>query len=108
MSVSEITYWSLISLLLFSGELVYFKMAERFSIIDKPNQRSSHSVPVIRGGGIVFIMAIICWYVTNNFSSPFFVIGALLIAIVSFLDDIISFRYCYYWLNFGQLVGQSI
>jgi len=90
MSVSEITYWSLISLLLFSGELVYFKMAERFSIIDKPNQRSSHSLPVIRGGGIIFVVAIVAWFVSTDFLFYFFVIGTLLIAIVSFLDDILS------------------
>ncbi len=90
MKVSEIIYWSLLSLLLVSGELIYFKIAERFSIVDKPNQRSSHYVPVIRGGGIIFLVAILCWYVTNTFSASYFVIGALLIAIVSFLDDIIS------------------
>ena len=90
MSVSEIIYWALISLLLFGSELVFFKIAEQFSIIDKPNQRSSHSIPVMRGGGIIFILAILAWFVSTDFPFYFFVAGSLLIAIISFLDDIIS------------------
>lgn len=30
-------------------ELAYFKIADRFNIIDKPNERSSHSTSVLRG-----------------------------------------------------------
>lgn len=90
MAVSEIIYWALISLLLVGTELIYFKIAERFSIIDKPNQRSSHSVPVIRGGGIIFVWATLAWFCSNDFPFPFFIAGILLIAIISFLDDITS------------------
>lgn len=90
MTVSEIIYWAFIPLLLVGSELIYFKIAERFSIIDKPNQRSSHSLPVIRGGGIIFVVAIVAWFVSTDFLFYFFVIGTLLIAIVSFLDDILS------------------
>lgn len=35
-------------------ELAYFKVADKFNIIDKPNQRSSHSSIVLRGGGGLF------------------------------------------------------
>jgi len=90
MAVSEIIYWAFIPLLLVGSELIYFKIAERFSIIDKPNQRSSHSLPVIRGGGIIFVVAIVAWFVSTDFLFYFFVIGTLLLAMVSFLDDILS------------------
>ena len=37
-------------------ELAYFKIADKFNIIDKPNERSSHSMIVLRGGGIIFLL----------------------------------------------------
>ena len=43
-----------ILVLLLVLELAYFKIADKFNIIDKPNERSSHSTIVLRGGGIIF------------------------------------------------------
>lgn len=43
--------------ILWALELVYFKIADRFNIIDKPNERSSHSTIVLRGGGIIFALS---------------------------------------------------
>ena len=45
---------------------VYFKIAERFGIMDKPNERSSHKVVTLRGAGVVFalmsiIAFVVCW-----------------------------------------------
>ena len=42
-----------IFLLLFVAELAYFRLANYFDIIDKPNQRSSHTRITLRGGGVV-------------------------------------------------------
>ena len=70
------------------GMLGYFKIAVTYGIIDKPNQRSSHAIPTIRGGGIVFFIAIVFWSLCTGFQYPFFTIGALLIAIISFIDDV--------------------
>jgi UDP-N-acetylmuramyl pentapeptide phosphotransferase/UDP-N-acetylglucosamine-1-phosphate transferase len=67
---------------------LYFKIAERYQIIDKPNQRSSHVTPTIRGGGIIFLFAILLWFVLDGFHYPWFVFGTLLIAGVSFIDDL--------------------
>ncbi|WP_298766040.1 glycosyltransferase family 4 protein [uncultured Polaribacter sp.] len=67
---------------------LYLKLAIKFKIIDKPNQRSSHTKSTIRGGGILFTIAIILFFFFNNFEYPYFFIGVLSIAIVSFLDDI--------------------
>ncbi|MCI7729793.1 MAG: hypothetical protein PUC14_04225 [Bacteroidales bacterium] len=39
-------------------KLLYFRVADRFNIIDKPNERSSHSSIVLRGGGIIFLFAV--------------------------------------------------
>ena len=51
----------IIFVLLLVAELVYFKIADKFNIIDKPNQRSSHSTIVLRGGGVIFSLSMIVW-----------------------------------------------
>jgi len=66
----------------------YVKIAEKYNIIDKPNHRSSHSLATIRGGGILFLVAVLIFFFTNDFQYPYFVLGVLIIAIVSFIDDI--------------------
>lgn len=93
-----ITY-SIITAVLLVLELVYFKIADKCNIIDKPNERSSHSTIVLRGGGIIFPISMVVWSILGivqgfNGSSvqeylPF-LIGLVLIAGVSFYDDIHS------------------
>ena len=55
-----ITY-ILIFVLLLIAELVYFRIADKYNIIDKPNQRSSHSTIVLRGGGVIFLIGAWIW-----------------------------------------------
>lgn len=73
---------------LFVIEFLYFKIADHYNIIDKPNHRSSHSVVTIRGGGIIFGIAVLLFYLFFGFQFPFFTIGLFLITLISFLDDI--------------------
>ena len=47
-------YYLIILVLLFLAELFYFRVADRCNIIDKPNERSSHTKVTLRGGGIIF------------------------------------------------------
>ena len=56
-----ITY-IIIAAILLVAELVYFRIADRFNIIDKPNERSSHSTIVLRGGGVIFAISILVWF----------------------------------------------
>lgn len=44
--------YGIIFLILLVLELAYFKVADKFNIIDRPNERSSHSSIVLRGGGL--------------------------------------------------------
>lgn len=39
----------IIFVILLTAEMIYFRIADKFKIIDKPNQRSSHSSIVLRG-----------------------------------------------------------
>ncbi|MDR4484898.1 MAG: glycosyltransferase family 4 protein [Nitrospirales bacterium] len=69
---------------------LYFKIALHAGIVDIPNQRSSHLSPTIRGGGIVFVVAFLFWSFLNIQLYPWFIAAVLLIAIVSFIDDVRS------------------
>lgn len=82
----------LITVLLFGSLLGYFKIADRFNIIDKPNQRSSHTSVTIRGGGVVFpIAALLSGILLKSTDTDWILIaGVIAISIVSFWDDISS------------------
>ena len=80
----------IISALLLAAELVYFRIADRFNIIDKPNQRSSHSSIVLRGGGIIFVLGLWIWAAFFGFQNIWFLIAVTLVAGISFIDDIHS------------------
>lgn len=84
-----ITY-GIILLILLSLELAYFRIADKCNIIDKPNERSSHSTIVLRGGGIIFMLGLWIWAAFFGFGYPWFVVAVTLIAGVSFVDDISS------------------
>lgn len=80
----------IVATLLLAMELVYFKVAEKLNIIDKPNARSSHSLVVLRGGGIIFLLGTWMWSAFFGFQYPWFLLAITLVAGVSFIDDIRS------------------
>jgi UDP-N-acetylmuramyl pentapeptide phosphotransferase/UDP-N-acetylglucosamine-1-phosphate transferase len=84
--------YGIIAILLLAVMLVYFRIADKFNIIDKPNQRSSHTQITIRGGGIIFPVAAILSGVFFNadFHIWMLIAGILAISIVSFWDDVSS------------------
>ena len=81
-----VTY-AIIFVVLLVLELIYFKIADKFNIIDKPNQRSSHTRIVLRGGGIIFIIALWIWSIWYGFQYPWLLAGVTLAAGVSFIRD---------------------
>lgn len=70
--------------------LLYFKAADRYNIIDKPNQRSSHTEITLRGGGIIFWFSALIYFLQNIETNYFFFTGITLVSLVSFWDDIHS------------------
>lgn len=86
---SWITY-GIIAIILLIAELIYFKIADQFNIIDKPNQRSSHSRIVLRGGGIIFLIGAWIWGLFFGMQYPWFLVALTIVAGVSFIDDIHS------------------
>jgi UDP-N-acetylmuramyl pentapeptide phosphotransferase/UDP-N-acetylglucosamine-1-phosphate transferase len=58
--MGTVTSYLIVMVLLLAAELFYFRIADRFDIIDKPNERSSHNYITIRGGGIIWWVAALC------------------------------------------------
>ena len=83
-------YYVIILVLLFLTELFYFRVADKFNIIDKPNERSSHSRITLRGGGIIFYFGALAYFLTNDWEYPCFILALSLITFISFVDDIRS------------------
>ena len=69
-------------------ELIYFRIARMYGILDHPNDRSLHGEPTIRGGGIIFPLTAILLYFITGGPDGYYVLGLLVVAVVGFIDDI--------------------
>ncbi len=83
-------YYIIILVLLFVAELFYFRVADNFNIIDKPNERSSQSRKTLRVGGIIFYFGALAYFLSNHWEYPWFMLALTLITFISFVDDIRS------------------
>lgn len=86
--MNSLLYFIFYLIILFVLMLLYFRVADKFNIIDRPNERSSHKQVTLLGGGIIFYLAILGYFFVNGFQYPWFFLGLTMIAIVSFIDDI--------------------
>ncbi|MGI4751202.1 MAG: MraY family glycosyltransferase [Janthinobacterium lividum] len=112
-------------------ELLYFKIAIKYNIIDHPNERSSHSKTTIRGGGIIFSIAMLLGPFHWGWKLGYFLAGLFLICFISFVDDVKSvsnkvriifqlisvallfyqlnvFIFHYYWIVIGFILAIGI
>lgn len=109
-NMNKYLLYGLTAVLLFALEVLYFRLAARFNIIDKPNQRSSHSSVVLRGGGIIFLFGVWLWCAFFGFHYPLFLAAVTLAAGISFVDDIHSLldsvRLVVQFIAMGLMIGQ--
>lgn len=84
----HLIFYIFIVVALFVFEILYFRVADKFNIIDKPNERSSHTHITLRGGGVVFYFGVFLFMALQGWLYPAFFLGLSLISTVSFLDDI--------------------
>lgn len=79
----------ILTIVYFAVMLLYFRIADRYNIIDRPNERSSHTEVTIRGGGIIFLFAALTVLILHpEFWMP--VLGLFIIGTISFIDDRIT------------------
>lgn len=81
-----LSYLIVFLILLLIG-LIYHRLATRLGIVDRPNHRSSHDNVTVRGGGILFPIAVIFWWMMFDFSNTWMVLGVVWISAISLLDD---------------------
>ena len=80
----------LIVVLAFVFELLYFKVASKYNIVDRPSERGSSKAVTLRGGGIVFPFVVLVYFFYSGFAYPWFIVGMLMISCISFYDDVSS------------------
>lgn len=108
----------IVAVILLVTELLYFRVARHFGILDMPSVRSSHQSNVLRGGGIIVPLAMFLWATLLELMDanvvvishwPFFT-GLLLIAITGFIDDVRSLpatlRLILMFIAVGLMLGQ--
>ncbi len=81
-------YYILTILAFIALELLYFAIAKKFNIVDRPNERSSHTKPVLLGGGVLFYLALLFYSLTHQLAFPQSLLGASILAVVSYVDDL--------------------
>lgn len=96
--MKDLVFCLLIFILSFVLTLLVRKWAIRKSILDLPNDRSSHSIPTPRGGGVaivvVWFLGLFYFYILKKADAK--LIYALLsgfpIAVIGFLDDLTGLK----------------
>lgn len=87
------TSYILIGILLIVLEVAYCGVAKKLNIVDRPNERSSHTRTVIRGGGIIFLFGVWLWtafFAAGTEAYPLFLAAVSIAAGISFIDDVKS------------------
>ncbi|CAM3026803.1 MraY family glycosyltransferase [Legionella worsleiensis] len=86
---------SSIFLLSYACTRLFCTLAQNSKLIDRPNDRTLHLEPTVRGGGVVFIalallsIPFLCYINATSFGDwAGLLIGVILIAVISFLDDL--------------------
>ena len=86
-------YYIITIIALVAFELLYFSLAKKLHIVDRPNGRSSHHRVVLLGAGVIFIFALLYyffWTLPEGVAGPYFpfLCAAVLLAVVSYADDL--------------------
>jgi UDP-N-acetylmuramyl pentapeptide phosphotransferase/UDP-N-acetylglucosamine-1-phosphate transferase len=70
-----------------AGTALALSILTQYSVIDTPNERSSHKIPVPRGGGIAMIIVALIFLASAGMDLKI-IAAATLLAIISFIDDL--------------------
>ena len=63
MFLNKLFLYPFVVAILFMAMLLYFKIADKYNIIDQPNERSSHNYGTVRGGGVIFWLAGVIYFI---------------------------------------------
>ena len=83
----------LIAIVLVVAELVYFRVADKYNLVEKQKENGHVSAITRRGGGVIFLLSIVIWglmmLVLGNEVLDYipFLCGLLLVAGISFVEE---------------------
>lgn len=80
-------YYIITFLVILAAELLYFRIAKKLHIVDRPNERSSHKKVALLGAGVIFWFAVLYFSLTHKMDLLPLLAGATLLAGVSYIDD---------------------
>lgn len=98
-------------LITYAGVRIFRKWSEGRRLLDLPNERSSHTIPTPRGGGLIIVFASLAAYLgitifrQGNFHWSY-LLGAALIASISWLDDLYTVSFV--WRFIVHTVGAAL
>ncbi|MBK9165610.1 MAG: glycosyltransferase family 4 protein [Acidobacteria bacterium] len=106
-----------VSIILISSVLAFIlveavrRWGLRQKVLDVPNERSSHSTPVPRAGGLGIVATVFVVYVSGSYAANYplslgFLIGSLIVAAVSFIDDLRDLPF--YVRLFAQAIAAAL
>ena len=81
-------YYIIATITVIALEILYFFVAKKFNIVDRPNRRSSHDRAVLLGGGVIFYLAVLFHALTQGMPYPNFILGLSALAVISYVDDL--------------------
>ncbi|MBP5645472.1 MAG: UDP-GlcNAc--UDP-phosphate GlcNAc-1-phosphate transferase, partial [Bacteroidales bacterium] len=81
-------YYIIATITVITLEILYFFVAKKFNIVDRPNRRSSHDRAVLLGGGVIFYLAVLFHALTQGMPYPNFILGLSALAVISYVDDL--------------------
>ena len=93
----------IVFLISYIGVEIFRRWSLRRNLYDVPNERSSHTTPTARGGGLIIVLicltfyAFYTWFVAGDFQFGY-LLGAILIAFISWLDDLYSISFVWRFL----------
>lgn len=94
----EVLFFSVVFFLSYFGVETLRQWISKREIFDVPNERSSHTTPTPRGGGLIIVITSLGFYalgvlfLQTNFVWSYF-IGAVCIALISWFDDLVSISF---------------
>jgi Fuc2NAc and GlcNAc transferase len=106
----EFIYYILAFILTFFGVELFRRWGLKRQILDIPNERSSHSAPTPRGGGIIFVGVCLGFYIIWNLKYGIwsYIFGAILLAAISWIDDLKSvpsiLRFAVHFISAGLII----
>src|SRR5512134_2520419 len=89
------------------------RLALRYNILDNPNERSSHSIPMPRGGGLAIVILVLVTSILFADQTPLnrsliYIVLSAILALVGWRDDLFSLSANYRFVAQGLVAIISI